>query len=220
LNNKKYVFKTIKGMVNTFLTHSDFVKSAQSLDRQRLGKQRVEAYQILLILENLDLLASIFSLPYNGSNLADWIKTIASIYKQLDYFYVVRDGVLYITPKISVKSDVLPTDRIIKLGFANHPAIRMWYGYQEALKYYINCHIDEWIKRGYKNTMKKYDIIGIPNMPSWVYSEDFHRVHRAALITKELQRREKPWYINNPLFIVEKDRFNDYIWPISDYDSV
>ena len=36
--------------VNTFLPYSDFNKSAQCLDRQRLGKQRVEAYQILRVL--------------------------------------------------------------------------------------------------------------------------------------------------------------------------
>jgi len=34
-------------MVNTFLPHADFVKSAESLDNKRLGKQRVEAWQIL-----------------------------------------------------------------------------------------------------------------------------------------------------------------------------
>jgi len=34
-------------MVQTFLPYSDFEWSAKILDRQRLGKQRVEAYQIL-----------------------------------------------------------------------------------------------------------------------------------------------------------------------------
>lgn len=34
-------------MVNTFLPHPDYVKSAKDLDNKRLGKQRVEAYQIL-----------------------------------------------------------------------------------------------------------------------------------------------------------------------------
>lgn len=36
-------------MVNTFLISSDFDKNAQLLDNARLGKQRVEAYQILNI---------------------------------------------------------------------------------------------------------------------------------------------------------------------------
>jgi len=34
-------------MVNTFLPRPDYTKSAQDLDNKRLGKQRVEAYQIL-----------------------------------------------------------------------------------------------------------------------------------------------------------------------------
>jgi len=34
-------------MVNTFLPYADFVEVAQSLDDRRLGKQRVEAFQIL-----------------------------------------------------------------------------------------------------------------------------------------------------------------------------
>ena len=34
-------------MVNTFIPYPDFVKSAKALDYRRLGKQRVEAWQIL-----------------------------------------------------------------------------------------------------------------------------------------------------------------------------
>lgn len=34
--------------MQTFLPYADFAQSAASLDQQRLGKQRVEAYQILL----------------------------------------------------------------------------------------------------------------------------------------------------------------------------
>jgi hypothetical protein len=33
--------------MQTFLPYADFVKSAKVLDRQRLGKQRVETYQLL-----------------------------------------------------------------------------------------------------------------------------------------------------------------------------
>jgi hypothetical protein len=40
-------------MVNTFVPYSDFVKSAKTLDYRRLGKQRVEAWQILSILTGM-----------------------------------------------------------------------------------------------------------------------------------------------------------------------
>lgn len=36
-------------MVNTFLPYPEYVKSARDLDNKRLGKQRVEAYQILKV---------------------------------------------------------------------------------------------------------------------------------------------------------------------------
>jgi hypothetical protein len=40
--------------MNTFLPYPDFVKSAQCLDYRRLGKQRVEAWQIYLALTKKD----------------------------------------------------------------------------------------------------------------------------------------------------------------------
>lgn len=39
--------------MQTFLPYPDFYESAEVLDRQRLGKQRVEAWQILLTLKGL-----------------------------------------------------------------------------------------------------------------------------------------------------------------------
>jgi hypothetical protein len=39
--------------VQTFLPYSDYYESAKCLDRQRLGKQRVEAWQILITLKGL-----------------------------------------------------------------------------------------------------------------------------------------------------------------------
>jgi hypothetical protein len=39
-------------MVNTFLPYANFEKTAKTLDYKRLGKQRVEAHQIVNILEN------------------------------------------------------------------------------------------------------------------------------------------------------------------------
>lgn len=44
----------IRAVMQTFLPYVDFKKSATVLDRQRLGKQRVEAYQILRITTGLD----------------------------------------------------------------------------------------------------------------------------------------------------------------------
>lgn len=50
-------------MVNSFLLNFDFRKSADLLDNARLGKQRVEAYQILTALYQLRFLAKYFAIP-------------------------------------------------------------------------------------------------------------------------------------------------------------
>ena len=39
-------------------------------------------------------------------------------------------------------------------GWINHPAVQMWMGYEDALAEYHNAMIEEWVDRGYKNTMK------------------------------------------------------------------
>jgi len=79
--------------MQTFLPYSDFEKSVQVLDYKRLGKQRVEAAQILDVLEGR------------------------------------------------------------KTGWRNHPAVKMWAGYTDALRAYLRACILEWQRRGYKNNM-------------------------------------------------------------------
>jgi hypothetical protein len=38
-------------------------------------------------------------------------------------------------------------------GWRNHPATLMWYGYEGALMYYMDCMIREWRQRGFRNKM-------------------------------------------------------------------
>ncbi len=54
-------------MVNTFLVNANFRKSASLLDKKRLGKQRVEAYQILCIIWDLKYLGKKYDVPYDES---------------------------------------------------------------------------------------------------------------------------------------------------------
>jgi hypothetical protein len=96
------------------------------------------------------------------------------------------------------------------MGFSTHPIVEMWFGYEDALKEYINAHIQEWIKRGYKNTMKIYGVKA-KRYPHWVYWEHFHDNHRGALIAKEIDRDEKIWYQEKDDF-VKSSKFLDYIW--------
>jgi hypothetical protein len=91
--------------MQTFLPYSDFEKTARSLDRMRLGKQRVETFQILKALRD-------------ESN-----------------------------------------------GWRNHPATRMWDGYEDALAVYGIAICQEWIGRGYKDTM--LNSIRLIRIPYW-----------------------------------------------------
>lgn len=140
--------------MQTFLPYPDFIKSAQVLDYRRLGKQRLECYQIIRIL----------------------------------------DGT---TPEAR---------------WRNHPAVKMWDGYLEALKEYANAIITEWKARGYNNTMELYTISdGIIGKPWWFGNEDFHRAMRSRLIEK------LPEFYLEKFGEVDKG-FNDskYLWPVNE----
>jgi Pyrimidine dimer DNA glycosylase len=99
------------------------------------------------------------------------------------------------------------------IGYKNHPAIKMWVGYTNSLKYYTNCCIDEWVKRGFKNTMKKYDVDHQNEDPWWVGDKNFHRAMRARLIEKD-----EAFYLLK--FSGDKG-FNEgkYFWPVNETKS-
>ena len=136
-------------MVNTFLPFPSFVKSAQVLDYRRLGKQRVEAMQLINIL----------------------------------------------------------TNNTETKGWRTHPALLMWVGYADALKLYCNIIIEEWIKRGYSNTMKLYDVKEPVIYPWWFGMMDFHYSHVASL------RRKDPEYYESRLEMPEEYAAKGYCWP-------
>jgi hypothetical protein len=110
--------------MQTFLPYPDFKRSLQVLDYRRLGKQRVEAYQIMR------------AIKHGG-------------------------------------------------GWRNHPAVKMWRGHINALKFYYNLSLEEWISRGYKNRMGKMIIRGKISYPPWFGRNDFHAAHRSNLLRKD-----------------------------------
>lgn len=130
--------------MQTFLPHDDLKTSVQVLDYRRLGKQRLEALQIINAL--------------TGKSL----------------------------------------------GWRNHPATQMWAGHHRGLMAYHDLCIDEWILRGYKNTMVKFEI-GSYDLPSWFGSRAFHSSHRAALLHKDFEFYRRYGWDEQPAL--------DYIWP-------
>jgi len=112
-------------------------------------------------------------------------------------------------------------------GWVNHPAVKMWRGYEVALYNYIQAMVAEWKKRGFKSTigdkatatiMRAYSlgIIDTPSStPRWIGEmELFKQIassHRVALLNKDYE-----WYSQ---FGWAEDKgirpeTYDYIWPI------
>ena len=136
--------------MQTFLPYADFAAAAAVLDSPRLGKQRVEAYQI--------------------------IRTL--------------DGVTR--------------------GWRNHPAVRMWRGYERALLAYGIAICDEWDRRGFPDTVRTklaaHRRTGRLRMPPWLGDDAFHASHRSNLL-----RKDPAWYGQ---FGWTEPPDLPYIWPV------
>lgn len=148
--------------MQTFLPYPDFKRSAEVLDSKRLGKQRVEAYQILNTLLG---------------NSTGWV---------------------------------------------NHPAVKMWRGSIFMLILYTKEITNEWVKRGYKDTVD--DKVGIiwrehikfvsnvelveicGGSPIWLGNEQFHNSHKSNLLRKNYEFYSAyNWNVPNDL---------PYYWPV------
>lgn len=145
--------------MQTFLPYPDFSKSAKCLDRQRLGKQRVEILQVLTALTN-------------------------SAY-----------------------------------GWQNHPAVKMWRGYESALARYGLVVCNEWIGRGYKDTCYQkicalFDyVIPFAVEPSWLGNEGLHASHRACLLAKNYDHYSQFGWAEQPTGPNEDGKW-PYVWPV------
>lgn len=149
--------------MQTFLPYANFKKSAEVLDRMRLGKQRVETYQILKVL-----------LTETKSN-----------------------------------------------AWKNHPAVKMWKGYEMALLHYQAAICKEWTSRGYRDTcLEKSTNVCHENrfsdmlkssveMPWWLGIPEFHASHRSNLL------RKKPEYYSQFGWVESDDL--DYVWPSKEF---
>lgn len=118
--------------MQTFLPYPDFEQSAKCLDYRRLGKQRVEAWQLFEALIGK------------------------------------------------------------KTGWRNHPACRMWNRYEVPLLRYGLVMCDEWLARGYSDTMRQRFLRALLDrmphpavVPPFVGLKEFHASHRSNLLRKD-----------------------------------
>jgi hypothetical protein len=148
--------------MQTFVPHgSDFNKNALVLDRQRLGKQRVEGMQILNSL-----------LGYSS-------------------------------------------------GWSNHPAVKMWKGYEPALVQYTLEICKVWTSLGYKDTcgikiLQKCAFAGVHvasfeypeiELPEWLDDVEVMESHKSNLLRKLPNHYSKYWPEVSPDL--------PYKWPIN-----
>ncbi len=76
----------------------------------------------------------------------------------------------------------------------NHPATKMWKGYENALIAYGIWICSEWVARGYKDTCgEKITKLYNPNKhcknPPWLGDQRLHSSHRSNLL-----RKDSTWY--------------------------
>lgn len=239
-------------MVNTFVTFSTFSDAARSLDSLRLNKQIVEAYQVLHLLEDIRAIQRILlkSSPRPKTKVlgrgvvaskdieqyvseflsyCKWSTEIRKTYlageKRLLYRY--EDNKYTIISKEKAKSlssskGVKSPDRIVSLGFSQHPIVKMWQCYEDGLKVYINMMIREWTSRRKKNgefNSTKIPIYEIEDeskvaLPWWTRCVHIHKSHRASLLRKERQNEEAPWYVKRFKATMHSQDYmsNGYIW--------
>ncbi len=161
--------------MQTFLPFPDFAESARCLDRQRLGKQRVETLQLLRV------------------------------------------------------------QAVPRSGWSNHPASRMWRGYERSLAFYGLAVCFEWQARGYKDTcagkiaailrghcegcggLQEGDALAwyrevqaslTAELPPWFGDPEFHSSHRRALLCKDFEHYGRfEWPEGRPSSYV-------YAWPV------
>lgn len=86
-----------------------------------------------------------------------------------------------------------------KSSWSRHPACQMWKRHEVSLAEYGIAICDEWIRRGYKDTLRpqfvevRHNILcdatfGIDH-PNWIGWDSFHASHRSNLL-----RKDRSWY--------------------------
>lgn len=105
---------------------------------------------------------------------------------------------------------------INKAGWKNHPATKMWLGYESALSSYGVAICQEWISRGYRDTcLEKISSLVAPdqfNLPEWIGDERVHSSHRANLLRKLPEHYSQFGWTEDPAI--------PYFWPTNNEDRI
>ncbi|MDH6464513.1 hypothetical protein M2302_004713 [Micromonospora sp. A200] len=111
-------------------------------------------------------------------------------------------------------------------GWRNHPAVKMWAGYEEALTRYGLDMCAVWCEPGRADTCAgtmttdlnaacgierirtQAELAGAGELPPWLGREDLHLSHRSSLLRKDPEHY-RPQFGDIPPDL-------EYVWPASD----
>ena len=99
-------------------------------------------------------------------------------------------------------------------AWQNHPAVKMWLGFETALTVYAIVTCREWLARGFNDNLtpefeavyaQLRQTIEYNEYPPWFGNKNFHASHRANLLRKDFAHyRQFGW--QEPIDL-------PYIWP-------
>lgn len=172
--------------MQTFLPYPSFELSARVLDDKRLGKQRVECLQILKALQ-----------PQKICDMCNGNKTISIRW--------VKGG-----QQEKAQCPRCKAEGTLPRAWSNHPATRMWRGFENALVCYGQAMCEEWTSRGFDDTCRdklaEYRTSDKTILPSWYPCARLHSSHRAALLYKLPSHYSQFGWTETPK--------QDYYWPV------
>lgn len=96
-------------------------------------------------------------------------------------------------------------------GWQNHPAVKMWKGYENALLLYAQKIALEYRRRGYLDSIyleasqRRLKLKTEFVRPPWLGNDRFHTSHRAALLAKNYEHYSQFGWKESPAI--------DYFWP-------
>jgi hypothetical protein len=96
-------------------------------------------------------------------------------------------------------------------GWKNHPAVRMWKGYSDALRVYINYCIRAWLARGKNCKLEEFDVDeDTVEWPWWFSWKELHLSHKCSLL-----RKDPNYYSSIFVLTTTQQLWLDYgyIWP-------
>ena len=88
-------------------------------------------------------------------------------------------------------------------GWKNHPATKMWRGYEPCLIRYGVAICDEWCSRGFSDTCREKIMAKMPTEPdsgepTWLGDDRVHSSHRSNLLRKDVVFYGKYGWTDDP----------------------